>query len=69
VEESRGSGAEALLANAGLRAAFLDGYSQRRACCLLGIDPRVYRYQSSRPDDTELRSRLRELSSERRWFG
>ena len=45
------------------------GYSQRRACRLVGSDPRVHRYQSSRPDDAELRSRLRELSSERRRFG
>jgi putative transposase len=44
-------------------------YSQRRACRLVGIDPRVHRYRSSRPDDAGLRSRLRELSSERRRFG
>ena len=44
-------------------------YSQRRACPLVGIDPRVYRYRSTRPDDGELRSRLRELSGERRRFG
>lgn len=44
-------------------------YSQRRACALVGIAPRVYRYQSSRPDDAELRKRLRELSAERRRFG
>ena len=35
----------------------------------MGIDPRVHRYRSSRPDDAVLRSRLRELSSERRRFG
>jgi putative transposase len=45
------------------------GYSQRRACHLVGSDPRVHRYQSSRPDDAGLRSWLRELSSERRRFG
>ncbi len=45
------------------------GYSQRRACGLVGIDPRVYRYRSTRPDDTELRQRLKELASERRRFG
>lgn len=44
-------------------------YSQRHACALVGMAPRVYRYQSSRPDDAELRKRLRELSSERRRFG
>ena len=45
------------------------GYSQRRACAIVGIDPRVYRYRASRGDDTVLRVRLRELSSERRRFG
>ena len=44
-------------------------YSQRRACALAGIDPRVYRRRSRRPEDTELRVRLKELSSERRRFG
>jgi putative transposase len=44
-------------------------YSQRRACALVGMAPRVYRYQSRRPDDAGLRQRLRELSSERRRFG
>lgn len=45
------------------------GYSQRRACALVGIAPRVYRYCSSRPDDSDLRRRLRDLASERRRFG
>ena len=45
------------------------GHSQRRACSLVGIDPRVYRYRSSRPYDGELRQRLRELAAERRRFG
>lgn len=44
-------------------------YSQRRACVLAGIDPRVYRYQSTRPDDATVRKRLRELASEHRRFG
>lgn len=44
-------------------------YSQRRACDLAGIAPRVFRYQSIRPDDDALRKRLRDLSSERRRFG
>jgi len=44
-------------------------YSQRRACGLVGIDPRVYRYRSSRADDADLRHRMRELASERRRFG
>jgi putative transposase len=45
------------------------GYSQRRACRLAGIDPRIHRYRSSRPNDAGLRSRLCELSSGRRRFG
>lgn len=45
------------------------GYSQRRACGLVGMEPRVYRYRSSRPDDLGLRRRLWELAAERRRFG
>lgn len=45
------------------------GYSQRRACGLVGIDPLVYRYRSTRPDDVKLRNWLKELASERRRFG
>ena len=45
------------------------GYSQRPACDLTGIDPRVYRYRSRRPDDAVIRERLLELASERRRFG
>lgn len=44
-------------------------YSQRRACGLVRIDPRVYRYKSTRPDDEALRKRMRELASERHRFG
>jgi putative transposase len=45
------------------------GLSERRACQLVGIARRVARYVSTRPDDAELRSRLRELAGERRRFG
>ena len=45
------------------------GHSQRRACGLAGIDPRVYRYRSTRPDDSAIRQRLCELAGERRRFG
>lgn len=45
------------------------GLSQRRACALAGIDPRVYRRRSMRSDDSELRARLKTLSAERRRFG
>ena len=44
-------------------------YSQRRACALVSIDPRVFRYRSTRGDDGPLRARLRALFPERRRFG
>jgi putative transposase len=44
-------------------------YSQRRACALVGMAPKTYRYVSARPDDSMLRSRLREMANERRRFG
>jgi putative transposase len=44
-------------------------YSQRRACALVGIAPKVYRHQPKRPDDTGLRERLKALASQRRRFG
>ena len=43
--------------------------SQRRACRLVGLQPKTYRYASTRPDDGPLRSRLKELASQRRRFG
>ena len=45
------------------------GYSQRRACGLVGLEPKTYRYASKRPDDGEVRGRLRTLVAERRRFG
>jgi len=44
-------------------------YSQRRACALIGLHPKTYRYASTRPDDLALRAKLRELASQRRRFG
>lgn len=44
-------------------------YSQRRACALVGIAPKTYRYVSKRGDDVALRERLRALAYERRRFG
>ncbi len=44
-------------------------YSQRRACCLVGLDRKSFRYVSRRPDDAPIRERLRDLASERRRFG
>ena len=45
------------------------GMSERRACLTLSIDRSSVRYRSRRPDDGELRARLRELASERGRFG
>ena len=45
------------------------GYSQRRACGLVGIAAKTYRYRSRRAEDSEVRRRLRELAAERRRFG
>ncbi len=44
-------------------------YSQAKACSLVGIDAKTYRYRSKRGDDGEVRKRLRELAAERRRFG
>jgi hypothetical protein len=41
------------------------GLGVRRACHLIGIARRVARYQPSRPDDTDLRQRLRALAAVR----
>jgi putative transposase len=43
--------------------------SERRACSVIGADRSSVRYRSIRPPDDALRSRLRDLSSERRRFG
>ena len=45
------------------------GYSQRRACSLLGMAPKVFRYIRRCGDDAGLRARLRALAAERRRFG
>jgi len=45
------------------------GYSQRRACELVGMEPKTFRYVSRRLDDTEIRQRLRALAAERQRFG
>lgn len=43
--------------------------SERRACAVIGADRTSIRYRSRRPDDADLRERLRALASERRRFG
>ena len=45
------------------------GYSQRRACALIGFAPKSYRYVTVRGNDNEFRERLRRLAGERRRFG
>jgi putative transposase len=44
-------------------------YSQRRACRLIGLAPKVYRYRMRRQDDGALRAHLRSLALTRRRFG
>lgn len=43
--------------------------SQRRACQVVEADRTSMRYRSVRPDDADLRARLRELAAVRRRFG
>ncbi|HJY48233.1 MAG TPA: IS3 family transposase [Stellaceae bacterium] len=50
-----------------LRCAF--DMSERRACRTIGCVRMTVRYRSRRPDDAELRQRLRALAHERRRFG
>ena len=44
-------------------------YSQRRACRLVGVAPKVYRHRTRRGDDGALRALLKALAAERRRFG
>lgn len=44
-------------------------YSQRRACALVCVAPKTYRYASPRGDDAELRAAMTTLANERRRFG
>jgi putative transposase len=45
------------------------GMSERRACRVVEADRKSVRYRSTRPDDADLRERLRALAAERRRFG
>jgi len=45
------------------------GVSQRRACKVFGAERSTMRYRHRRPDDGEVRVRLRELAAMRRRFG
>ena len=44
------------------------GLSQRRACRLVGVDPKTERREPD-PDNPEIRARMREIAGERRRFG
>ena len=43
--------------------------SERRACHVISADRSSIRYRARRPDDAQLRSRLRQLAQQRRRFG
>ena len=45
------------------------GVSQRRACNVLQVDRSTVRYQSKRPDDSDLREEIKLVAKERRRFG
>ena len=45
------------------------GYSERRACRLIGVDRSSFQYQREADGDAAIRTRLRELANERRRFG
>lgn len=45
------------------------GVSQRRACLVLQVDRSSVRYQSTRPDDTDVREAMKKVAVERRRFG
>jgi putative transposase len=47
----------------------LFGISERRACTIFCVDRTSVRYARPRSDDSDLRSRLREIAAERRRFG
>lgn len=45
------------------------GVSQRRACNAMQVDRSTVRYQSKRPDDSDLREEIKLVAKERRRFG
>jgi putative transposase len=57
-----------LRGDAALAAMSRHGLSQRRACRLVGVDPKTVR-REPKPDNPEIRGRMREIAGERRRFG
>ena len=45
------------------------GMSERRACKAIGCCRMTVRYETSRPDDGEVRERMKAIAQERRRFG
>jgi len=45
------------------------GMSERRACKAIGCCRMTVRYETSRPDDREVRERMKAIAQERRRFG
>jgi putative transposase len=45
------------------------GMSERRACKAIGCCRTTVRYESTRPDDRDLRERMKAIAHERRRFG
>lgn len=45
------------------------GLSERRACGIVNADRTMIRYQSLRPAETELRTKIRNMANERKRFG
>ena len=54
--------------DAALAAMSRHALSQRRACRLVGVDPKTVR-RKREPDNPEIRRRMREIAHERRRFG
>jgi putative transposase len=45
------------------------GFSERRACRLIGVDRSAWQYNPLRGQDDTVRVRMREIANERRRFG
>jgi putative transposase len=45
------------------------GFSERRACGLIGVNRLAWQYEPLRGQDDAVRARMREIANERRRFG